>query len=191
MTIEINKIGSGEIYLQIMKLICGDVSDKSVVDLMCYHSPYIPQMGFKKRTYVDIQDRKLDDKREQQFFVLSDVFDYLAHNKEVVDIMISSDGIEHLTSDKGLELISLMKQRSDCQVLFTPLGENMVDKNAIHPDTHKSGWTPEIINYHFPDYFSFIVMPRFHTSFGAFFFWHNKDNYTSQKINESLKSIQW
>jgi len=190
MTKTIDKIGSGEIYLQIMKTICGDVSDKSVIDLMCYHSPYIPQLGFSERTYVDIQDRKLDHKEEQQFFVLSDVFDFLNGNRKVFDFAICTDGIEHLSFKRGIELITLMTEQSQSQILFTPLGENMVNKKATHPDIHKSGWTPDIIDKHFKGYFSYIVMPNFHTTFGAFFFWRHNNLDKTNFVNDILKNLQ-
>lgn len=158
--------GSGELYLAIMKAICGDVSDKNVCDLMCHHSPYIPQLGFKERTYVDVQDRPLDNKEERQFFIQSDVVDFLRKGN-FYDFIICSDGIEHLPLLKARVMISLMERYAEKQIIFTPLGSYMVTKDE-HPDSHQSGWQPEYF-----DGWASIVLKNFHPSLGmgAFFVW--------------------
>jgi hypothetical protein len=161
-------VGSGELYLRVMKAICGDTSDKSMVDLMCYHAPYTPLLGFKERTYVDIQDRGLDHKEEQPYFIKSDVFEYFAKCDKYFDVSIATDSIEHLSFDNGQYFIDLMQEYSDKQIIFTPLGEWMVEKNSIHPDTHKSGWH----NSYFENQgWVTIVFPHFHEQLnvGAFF----------------------
>lgn len=165
MQLTLNNEGSGEIYLKIMKAICGDVSDKSVVDLMCHKSPYTPQLGFKYRTYVDILDRKLDDKKEQQYFIQSDVIDFLTRGN-MYDVSLVIDGIEHLQKERAKTLIRLMEYCSDKQIIFVPLGAYMVEKKSINPDTHKSSWMPEDF-----DGWAKIVMPKFHPQLkiGAFF----------------------
>jgi len=170
MIIELANIpGSGKLWLDIVKIICGDTSGKSMLDLMCHKAPYTSQLGFKERVYVDINNRPLDNENEQQYFIQSDVFNYLTNNiNEHFDVSICSDGIEHLTIDAGYKILSLMNEISDKQIIFTPLGEYMVttDINNTNPDFHRSGWTPAML----PDYLA-ITLPQFHPSLnsGAWF----------------------
>jgi hypothetical protein len=160
--------GSGEVYLKVLKAICGDTEGKSMVDLMCHKAPYTSQLGFKERTYVDAQDRGLDCIEEQQYFIKSDVFEYFETCNKYFNVSIASDSIEHLSFADGEKLVRLMQRFSDMQIIFTPLGEWMVDKDSIHPDTHKSGWH----NSYFEEHgWATIVYPHFHKqlSVGAFF----------------------
>ena len=90
-----NVEGSGELYLDVMRAICGDTAGKSMVDLMCHKAPYTPQLGFKERTYVDIQFRGMDFKEEIDRFIECDVLEFLSTNKKKYDVAICSDGIEH------------------------------------------------------------------------------------------------
>jgi len=162
--------GSGEIWLDIMRIICGDCVNhpaSSMCDLMCHRMPYTPQLEFKERTYVDIQDRGFDFPEERKHFQHMDVFDFLRLCTCGYDVMICSDGLEHLSFDQGKEFIRLIELHSDKQVIFTPLGDHMVGVGDLNnPDTHRSGWVPDML----PDYLS-IVLPKFHPELdiGAFF----------------------
>lgn len=160
--------GSGEIYLTVMKSICGDTTGKSMVDLMCYRAPYTPLLGFKERTYVDIQRRPLDFKSEEEFFIHGDVIDFLKQIKtKRYDVSICSDGIEHLDRIMGVILWTRMSLCSKKQIGFTPLGPLNIT-NDHNPDSHRSSWLPG-------DLFgtASVVFPDFHKSIGhgAFFFW--------------------
>jgi hypothetical protein len=182
-------VGSGELYLRVMKAICGDTQGKSMVDLMCYHAPYTPLLGFSKRTYVDIQDRGLDHKEEQEYFVKSDVFDYLMNTERPFDVAICSDGLEHLSRDRGVDLLVLMMDCSENSIIFTPLGEYMVT-NDDHPDSHKSGWMPE----DFRDGWGCIVFPDFHPALntGAFFAWHCENiEQDFERVKNELNDKLW
>lgn len=184
MRIDLNGIvGSGELWLKIMKIICGDTHDKSMVDLGCHHAPYTPMLGFKERTYVDIQNRPLDDENEQQFFVQENILCYLLDAKNV-DVSICSDVIEHLNIEKGRLLLHLMSNSSTKQIIFTPLGEYMISEDE-NPDLHRSGWTPEML----PDYLA-IVLPDFHPALntGAWF-GVNCDNEEKLRIINEIKKI--
>lgn len=172
MKLIINEIGNGDIYLKILKATCGDISSKdysSMCDLMCHKAPYTPQLGFTDRIYIDIQDRGLDFKDEEKNFIQSDVLEYLVSDKNYFDVMICSDGIEHLSKGKGGELLRLMTLGSSLQIIFTPIGEYLVIKDSINnPDSHYSGWTPQ----EFEEMgWAVIEMPMFHEelNIGAFF----------------------
>lgn len=189
-----NVQGSGEKYLDVMKAICGDTSDKSIVDLCCHHSPYTPQLGFKERTYVDILDRGLDFKSEQKYFVKSDVMEYLSGiSFKHFDTTICSDGIEHFREVDAVRLLKYMDFVSETQILFTPLGDHEVEViETYDPDSHKSGWKPEMLEELFPDHYAYIVMPDFHETIGAFFFFHTPNlKQEFERIYNELKKLSW
>lgn len=181
--------GNGQVYLDILKAICGETEGKSMADLMCYHAPYTPLLGFAERTYVDVQDRGLDHKEEQQFFIKADVFEFFIKNEgKTYDFMICSDAIEHITKEQGEDLQILMEGHSKKPVFFTPLGEWMITDDN-NPDSHKSGWLPE----DFPGYAT-IILPDFHPTLdkGAFFAFkcENIQQEFERVINE-LKIKSW
>ena len=161
--------GDGDIYLKVLKVICGDTGGKYMADLMCHRAPYTPLLGFKDRLYVDVQDRGLDHKGEQRYFIKSDIWEFLVDNSDLrCDVMICSDGIEHLRKQAGFDLLFTMKLMSKKQIIFTPLGEYMISDDD-NPDSHRSGWMPD----DFPDWAT-IVFPDFHPTLntGAFFAFH-------------------
>lgn len=162
-----NKEGNEQIYISILQLLCGDTSNSSMVDLMCHKAPYTPKLGFKERVYVDIQNRALDYPEEQQYFVNKDVFEFLSGPCKLFDVAICSDGLEHLTEERGRSFLTLMKMRSRKQIIFTPLGSYAVaDPPTENPDEHKSGWTPDMLAWPLA-----IVLPDFHPQLkcGAWF----------------------
>jgi len=180
--------GNGDIYIDVLKAICGNTSDKSMCDLMCYHAPYTSQLGFNERTYVDVLDRGLDDKEEQKYFVNSDVIRFLEAAEQAWDVTICSDGIEHLYLSKGKRLIELMEGLSDKQIIFTPTR----DKNLVmdsDPDSHKSSWTPDDF-----EAYAIIEFPDFHPTLnqGAFFaFKCGKIIDEFERVKNELKNKSW
>jgi hypothetical protein len=181
-------VGSGELYLKVMKAICGDTSGRSMVDLMCHHAPYTPLLGFKERAYVDIQDRGLDYKEEQQYFIKSDIWTFLVENSNLhCDVMICSDGLEHLKKQPGYDLLLTMKLMSDKQIIFTPLGDYMVSDDD-NPDSHRSGWMPDDLAG-----WATIVFPDFHPALntGAFFVWHcNGIEQDFERVKNELNNLK-
>ena len=170
LVIDIN--GSGEVYLKIMKSICGNIYEKSMIDIGCHKAPYTPQLGFKERTYVDIQNRPLDFVEEQKHFIQSDILEFLKTNKKRFDVAIASDVIEHFTNFNARCVLGSMIDCSDKQIIFTPLGSHIVEVNVTdNPDTHKSGWWPQQFEQLG---WATIVLPNFHKSMnvGAFFSFH-------------------
>lgn len=157
--------GSGELWLDVMRIICGDTKGESMIDLGCHKAPYTPNLGFSFRTYLDIQDRALDHAEEQQFFVKGDAVDYLHTCEEYFDVTIASDFIEHLDKERGKKLLYEMFQSSNKQIIFTPIGDASITLDG-HPDSHASGWIPE----DFPNWLT-ISFPNFHNTInlGAFF----------------------
>lgn len=178
--------GSGELWLDIMKIICGDMPNhpaSNICDLMCHRMPYTPLLGFKERTYVDIQDRGFDFPEERANFIQMDVLEFLSSCGVDYDLMVCSDGLEHLIVEDGQRLINYMEMHSTMQAVFTPLGEYMISEED-HPDNHRSGWTPEML----PNYLS-IVLPDFHPALGTgAFFAVNCSDEEKQRIYNEIKN---
>jgi len=189
-----NVQGSGEKWLDIMRAICGDTSKQSLIDCMCHHAPYTPQLGFKKRTYVDTLNRGLDFKKEQRYFFKRDILDFLADvPPKFYSTAICSDGVEHFRLPEAMKLLAYMEKASFRQILFTPLGSHNIEKVETNdPDSHKSGWTPGMLEKIFPGHFAYIVMPNFHNTVGAFFFFHTPNlEQEFERIYNELKQIEW
>lgn len=185
--------GNGQIYMDIMRAICGVTYGKSMIDLMCHKAPYTSQLGFALRKYVDIQGRALDLHADQKYFEQADVLDFLITDNGEYDVAICSDGIEHLTDKQAIGLLTGMDLCSDKQILFTPLGDCDI-MDDTHPDSHKSGWTPEKIDALQPNHWAHIVFPDFHPTLGmgAFFFWHCKEIKADfLRVYNELKKLSW
>ncbi len=188
MTITIpNVVGDIELYMRVLRAICGDTEGKSMIDLCCAFAPNTPKLGFDKRVYVDIIERKLDHIEEQQFFYKGDVLDYKFYPKNwfpKFDVSICSDGIEHLRTDDGNKLLYLMQLNSHKQIIFTPLGELWMEKTPTSdPEAHRSAWYPSML----PGWAS-IVFPDYHKEWGvgAWFAWKCDD---IEKDFERVKTI--
>lgn len=183
--------GSTEIYMDVMRAICGDTKGKSMVDLCSNLAPHTPLLGFARRLYVDILPRRLDLSSEQQYFRQHDVLrlNEIITDDADIDVTICSDGIEHFTKPKGYELLEIMEMVSRKQILFTPLGEYMVDVISEDPEGHHSGWVPEDVkNY------AAIVFPDYHPTLGvgAFFFLKCEDLATEwDRITRELIAKPW
>lgn len=185
--------GNGEIYLDVMRAICGDTAGKSMVDLMCYKAPYTPLLGFDERVYIDIQDRPLDYPEEQCNFFKGSVLSPWENMFHKFDVSICSDGIEHLSFFDGIYLLKKMDLNSNKQILFTPLGplNETVDEN---PDSHRSHWSPQFINGLIENHYAYIVFPDFHKSMntGAFFFWYCKNiKEDFERVKSILQNKKW
>lgn len=183
-----NIIGNGEIHYDVLKSICGDTCNKSMVDIMCCEAPTTRKLGFKYKLYIDVLDWDLTE--ENNYFVQMDAFEYLKKAK-YKDVMFCCDGIEHVTIEQGNELIKLMGLKSDKQILMTPLGD-ILGMSGLHnnnPTEHRSLWTPDM----FEGYAS-IVFPDWHKQWngGCFFvFKCNKLEQDFERVSIELKNKSW
>lgn len=167
--------GSIEVYMSVLRAICGNTTGKSLIDLGCCFAPNTPRLGFEKRTYVDIVDRVLDHTAEQQYFRWMDILNIDTEIfRGFYDVAIASDVIEHLLESDGRKLLGIMERISRKQIIFTPTTEifKMVDLNNQDPEAHRSLWSPDMI----PGWAS-IVFPDFHPTWngGAFWAWKCQD----------------
>lgn len=166
MKIEILDHGSFELYEKIFRAIVGPGMERlSMIDLCSCEATIMRNMPFAEKTYVDALDCwEIPGQMHQ--FVQADVLGDHPVLKKHYSLANCSDGIEHLTKDEGFQLIDRMKKMSDKQILFTPLGEHMVEVGNPDPKCHKSGWLPE----DFEDFAS-IVAPNYHPTLGIGAFW--------------------
>lgn len=160
--------GSYELFDKIIKAIIGDgIADQTFIDLCSCQATATQNLPFKEKTYVDALDCWVIPNQMHRF-IQADVLGDHEVLKQHYSVANCSDGIEHLYKADGFRLVERMKEISDKQILFTPLGEYMVEANNPDPKCHKSGWVPE----DFPDFAS-IVCPNWHPTLniGAFWFW--------------------
>jgi hypothetical protein len=175
--------GNIEIYMKVLRAICGETKGKSMIDLCCAFAPNTPKLGFERRMYVDIIDRILDHKEEQEHFVRANVIHpelimaikgiRKLYKEPSFDVAICSDGIEHLLPDDGKRLRDQMQELSHKQIIFTPLGDLWMEKIPTdNPEAHRSAWYPEML----PGW-ACIVFPDYHQEWkvGAFFAWKCAD----------------
>ena len=177
--------GSGEIHLDVLKTICGDTKGKSMLDLGCGFAPQTRQLGFTQKKYVDIVKRDLGE--ETPFFYHEDILQFLMDNiTKKWDVCISLDVIEHFTSFYARAILGSMMQISDKQIIFTPLGEYILETTpSKDPDTHKSGWLPEQFEQMG---WNTIVFPNFHPTLeiGAFFAYRSNNAFEYDRIKNEL-----
>lgn len=184
-----NITGTDEIYMDCLLAICGDTKGKSMIDLCCNKAPHTPLLGFEKRAYVDIIDRKLDHSEEQQFFIKGDVL----HHSFDVDVSICSDGIEHLSEEEGITLLQKMIKSSKRQIIFTPSDPWMMsDKPSFEdPEGHHSVWNPDDF---IKNGWAVLSFPKYHPTLGigAFFAWRcDEIELDSLRVSRELASKAW
>lgn len=174
-----NHNGDSALQVKILKAICGPTEGKTLVDLCCGSAPQTGQLTFKEKTHVDAVDRVLLGGGK---VIVANVIEFLKTTTSHYDISISTDSIEHFRDKDALEFLDLTSNVADTNIWFTPLGEfcMTLDPENNDPDTHKSEWTPEKLEALYPNYWSYLVFPKWHPTLrnskdeilGAFFFWH-------------------
>jgi hypothetical protein len=181
--------GSGEVQYQVLKAICGDTTNKSMVDIGCGFCPTTRRLGFTDKTYVDIVVRDLGE--ENEYFKQMDILQMIKlKSKNKIDVTISLDNLEHFWEKDAIRLIKWMDKNSETKIIFTPLGHYMTidDKENIDPDTHKSGFTPQQFNdlgWHT------LTFHNFHPTLnlGTFFAW--KCDNTEQTFDNVINQLNF
>lgn len=188
--------GNLEIYMDCLNAICGEERE-SMIDLGCCFAPNTPHLKFKKRKYVDVIERQLDHKGEQQYFEKKDILSYEISplQKPEYQFALSLDCIEHLTEEEGILFLKIIDLIAERQVLFTPLTNLFgIEENSIDPESHKSLWTPDKLESIVPNHYAYITFPDYHKLWngGAFFFWHTKDiKQDFERVKNILNTKQW
>jgi len=159
-----------------------------MIDVGCNLAPFTPRLGYKHRKYVDILPRTLDHPEEQKFFEQNDLLAVLRHGI-AYNTVISSDVIEHLTTDRGYEMLALAENCSHRQIIFTPLGPWMLEPDGPSPEQHHSAWYPEML-----EGYASIVFPNYHPTLGvgAFFSWKCDDLEADfARVKQELRNKPW
>lgn len=140
----------------------------SLLDLCCNECTVTSRLGCHTHIGVDVVD--WPTRKPITGFVKIDVLNYLHLNSAAFDLCICSDGIEHLTKPQGLTLLKEMERIAELAIIFTPLGDYMVEPDSTHPDKHRSGWVPAELG---SLGWSTKAFPRWHAAIGAgaFFAW--------------------
>lgn len=191
MKITIQSNGSFPLYEEIIQAIIGpNINQQTLIDLCCCEATVTRKLPFKDKIYVDVLDC-WDIPGQMNKFVQADVLGEHEIFNQHYDIANCSDGIEHLTKDEGFQLLKRMEKISDKQILFTPLGDYIVEVGNPDPKCHKSGWYPE----DFEGYAS-IVAPQYHPTLGqngvgAFWVWKCNDIESDfQRVKDLIASIK-
>lgn len=165
-----NTGGSGELLYFVVDLLCAGVPRNSLIDLCCNLAPCTTQLTFGQKVYIDVLPRIIT---EQDRFIQADVLsDHVVFDQHY-DVATCLDGIEHLKKPDGFRLLEKMRKLADKSVLFTPLGDYLVDQSATNPEQHASGWLPDDV----PQEYAQVIFPDYHPTLGigAFFFWTGPD----------------
>jgi hypothetical protein len=172
--------GNYEIFLDCLNSIIGSNRD-SFIDLGCNKATCTGTLtDFKTRRYIDILPRELDFINEQQYFEQGNILDiptefvYGVKPIQKYSVSFNLDCIEHLKFDDGLKVLNIMDKISHKQIVFTPLDAWMMTDDAdTNPESHRSLWTPDILESILPNKFAYIVFPEYHPSLniGAWFGW--------------------
>lgn len=167
---DVNKSGSGELWLSVVRRIIGKPTEGlSLLDLCCNECTTTARFKWKRHCGVDVVSWPKRPKWVE--FHLKDAKQFAFEcDFEEFDVCIVSDGVEHFTKFEGQQMLDAATGAARLVIMFTPLGEYMVDPSSTHPDSHKSGWWPQ----EFVDNgWAVDVYPKWHPSLGvgAFFAW--------------------
>jgi hypothetical protein len=164
-SITLNCHGDFDKFKRILEILIGPHCKRnSFIDLCCDVAPVTKLMNFKRKVFVDSMPQSLPEGEFVQVSALGTHHVFY----ENYDVSFCLDGIEHLLKNEGYRLLTRMKYISSRQILFTPLGEHLVNVSDEHPHSHKSGWLPEDVS----DSWASIVCPVWHPSMnlGALFY---------------------
>lgn len=166
------RTGSMPLWIEIFVRILGRPADQvTLIDLCCGRMGNTGLLRFGRSLHVDLTD--YDERPRSAAFLKHDVLTLSETLDGLFDVALCSDGIEHLSKPDGMTLIDRMVRLSPRQIIFTPLGEYMVDPGATSPEAHRSGWVPE----DFPTGWDTQVFPNWHPTLniGALWAWHTND----------------
>jgi hypothetical protein len=175
--------GNIDIYMKVLRAICGDTVGKSMIDIGACFAPNTPKLGFSDRTYIDIIDRKLDHPEEQQYFHQADILNIPTKLIRRYSVALCLDCIEHLTVPDGYKLLKIMEHLAGKYIIFTPTTDLFGLYNDDTPEAHRSVWSPEMLKDH-----ACIVFPDYHKEWGggAMFSWNCED---IEKDFERVKNL--
>lgn len=128
---------------------------KTIVDLGCGTAKASLRIPCKKLIAVDVFEPYLEIIRkkgrknvETRRMNILEFAKNMKLNKEIVDIVLLGDVIEHLEKEQGVTLLKDLKEITERIIVFTPVGPVELDKDpwGFENDefhTHRSAWYPE------------------------------------------------
>jgi hypothetical protein len=166
-----NDNGSLELWLKVVREIIGGPTNELVLlDLCCNECTGTKQLGFNRHVGVDVENWSTRPANVEfhEMDVLEAIRGQVASRG--CDVCICSDGIEHLPKKEGAKLLKQMARVAPIAIIFTPLGDYMVNPDATSPHDHRSGWKPEEFT---AIGWEVSVYPNWHPTLncGAFFAW--------------------
>lgn len=188
--------GTADILLAVLKTILEEPAGMTICDLGCCEASVTHRLPVGQKVYVDLVKRDIKGfEPHKDIFVQDDVLHYLQTTEKRFSAAIALDLIEHLTEENGRLLINLMQLRADRVIIFTPLGDYLLEETPTdNPDAHRSGWLPET----FEELgMATIVFHNFHPSIkaGGLFAFYSKDikNESARVFNilETQKLPEW
>lgn len=158
--------GTSQLHLDVLNAILEQPGGMTIVDLMACEGSQTSLIECGRHIYVDLVKREIKNfHKEKDVFVQQDAIEFLKEMEFRASAITCLDGIEHLQKEDGLKLIALMEKKSDRQIIFTPLGDWLIEEvKTENPDSHKSGWQPEefeALGY------ACLVFPNFHSTMGV------------------------
>lgn len=158
--------GSMELWIEVFVRIIGKPSkDVSVIDLCCGRMGNTRLLNFRDSLHVDVTD--YEDRPRHYRFLKHDVLTLTESLNGMYDVALCSDGIEHLSKADGLKLLDRMTRLSRKRIIFTPLGDYIVEPDTTDPEKHKSGWLPK----DFPPSWETQEFPNWHPTIGIGGLW--------------------
>lgn len=166
--------GSLELWLEVVQgIIGGPTEGLSLLDLCCNECTGTSRMRWKWHAGVDVVN--WPTRSSLSLFYQLDALEFLQDRTHMgvapYDVCICSDGIEHLTKAQGLQLLTEMERVASLNIIFTPLGDYLVEPESTHPDVHRSGWNPEELE---ALGWTTIVYPHWHATLGVGAFFAHK-----------------
>lgn len=163
-----NANGSGQLQVEVINAIVGDSSRKTLIDLCCGEMATSRHLRFARSVHIDVEDNP--GRPLEANFIQTDALGDHPVFSEYFDVALCTDGIEHFTKSNGLRLAERMLGLAHLAIVFTPLGDYMVEPESNGPHTHKSGWNPGDL----PGW-EHLSFPKWHPTLniGAIFFWRN------------------
>ncbi len=172
-TFDLEQPGSADLQAEVLReIINGNAEWGTLLDLCCGEMTVMRHFlatresgSFKETIHVDVADCPL--RPADAPFIQMDVIKFMKAAR-IYSVAFCGDGLEHFTRKRGGELLKLMQKRARLSVIFTPLGDYLVEPQSKNPDAHKSGWLPADL----PGWET-MVFPNWHPTLdlGAFFAW--------------------
>lgn len=132
--------GSHELWLSVVNRIIGFAPRGRMIDVCCGACAVTRKLRFTEVESCDALPRNAEVPANWDFTQRNAVVFLRAYKHSYADLVVCSDGIEHMTKQAGHELLREMTRVGKIAIIFTPTGDATFDPKATAPHTHKSSW---------------------------------------------------